>query len=283
MGHSSTTVCDATLVVLITVCTLISHILSLVWWHIVPHLFYPEERRLEERIAQLRAEAELCASSDHLHLHGKLTREAQMLMKELARARQQRYVLCRCYKNKQQQKSGDADKEGVLQYFIAWFRCMLPRLVGGFISCGFMIPILYWYGSQSIVVVFPQHFSTLMLLVVYWMEKFVMMLLLSPFMLGVTTNVEKEMCHTGNWDHSTKGGEPASFGVSNSDNNNHNHNHMMMMSDSGTGENIRSVSVSPSASTGGCVDDEVHGMGVFLWFLACFVAVRFTHRVLARA
>ncbi|ORC90543.1 uncharacterized protein TM35_000083410 [Trypanosoma theileri] len=291
MVFSFSTVADETLVVLIAVCTLISYIVSLVWWSIVPFLFYPEERRLEKRIAQLRAEAELCNSSDHLHLHGKLCRETQQLMKELTRVRQQRFELCRfCKQHKQQTKGGYTgnNKEDALQYCVAYLRCMLPRLVGVFISCGFMIPILYLYGNRGTIVLFPRNFSLLLPLIKHSIEQVMMMLLLSPFMWGISS-VEEQMCSgssgsgssgsgssssgssvsTGNWAHTNRG-ISGNFGGSS------------MMGDGSVTENmIRGVPVSPTAVN--CRENEIRGMGVFPWFLTCFVAVRFTHRVLSRA
>ncbi|KEG12111.1 hypothetical protein DQ04_01991000 [Trypanosoma grayi] len=241
------------LAVLIAVCTAVSYSVCLYWWRVVPRLFYPEEKKLEEQIAFFRCEAERYSNTDQLHLHGKLTRQAQQLVKELAHIRQRRFSICCCnYPSRLGKPSRCCI---LLRSFLARLKYAFPNIMGFIISFGFMIPVLYLYGNRPEVVVFPQCFRIDFPLMKAWLEPVVMSLLLGP-LLCVSVNVNEVDGDRGMLLHSRTG------------------NHA-----SGSVTPLTAVTVNGDKED---TDAELRSLGVLPWFFACYVAVRLTHRVLSR-
>ncbi|KAF8291442.1 hypothetical protein TcYC6_0125140 [Trypanosoma cruzi] len=253
---------DGVLALLIAACTLVSYLGSLYWWQLVPRLFYPEERKLEEKIALLRAEAERCNTTDQLHLHGKLTRQVQLLIKELAQTRNQRFSLC-CPQNRN--KTGNDERRWLFfGTFLARLKYFLPTFIDLLISFGFIIPFLYLFGNRQAVVAFPRCFRHCLPSLMNWIEAVVMSVLLGPLLWSSKSH----SCANGTtWEGNRRNLLPAR----------------------GCNTDVSGFAFSDTAGTDvplktadGRDDGEIKSLGLLSWFLVCYFAVRFSHRVLLR-
>ncbi|EKF32512.1 hypothetical protein MOQ_003635 [Trypanosoma cruzi marinkellei] len=253
---------DRVLALLIALCTLVSYLGSLYWWQLVPRLFYPEERKIEEKIALLRAEAERCNNTDQLHLHGKITRQIQLLIKELAQTRNQRFSLC-CSQNRN--KTGNHERRWLLLgTFFARLKYFLPTFIDLLISFGFMIPFLYLFGNRPAVVAFPRCFRHCLPSLMNWIEAVVMSVLLGPLLWSSKSH----SCANGSsWEA-----------------NRHN-----LLHAHGRNSDVSGFAFSDTAGPNGLPqtadgrnDGEIKSLGLVAWFLVCYFAVRFSHRVLLR-
>ncbi|RNF11935.1 hypothetical protein TraAM80_00630 [Trypanosoma rangeli] len=250
---------DSVLALVIAVCTLVSYLSSLRWWRLVPHLFYPEESKLEKQIAQLREEAERFNTTDQLHIHGKITRNVQLLMKQLALTRKQRCSLALCRKT---------DKTGTSAHQVSFFKhcCAisnysLPTIIGLLISFGFMIPVLCMYGNRRAVVVVSHSFSHCWPSPMKWVDRVAMTVLLGPLL----------------WSPASPGDVPDDAVEGSSGECLLTRGNNMSVSSSALSD-IRGMDAAMMtvANTG---ENELNNLGLVSWFLVCYVAVRLSHRV----
>ncbi|RNF16718.1 uncharacterized protein Tco025E_05097 [Trypanosoma conorhini] len=252
---------DNVLALLIAVFTLVSYLGYLHWWRLVPRLFYPEESKLEKQIAQLREEAERFNTTEQLHIHGRITRNVQLLMKRLALARKHRCVL-HCCRNTSQTVN-DTHRIAFLQNCYGFLCLNTPTAIGFFISFGFMIPMLCIYGNRPAVVVFSHCFRHCVPSPMKWADKVAMTVLLGPLLwASPSPGVDPDGALEGP-SHKCLFLQGSNLSVSSS-----------AMSD------VEGRGVAMAAANAG--EDELKSLGLVSWFLVCYIAVRLSHRVLSQ-